>query len=99
MERNGRKTSEVRGDINLLSLDFYVLLALSSQLSVFLKLCIMNTLVHFLLCQSCRSLRNISWVARLSLSWLDQKILSRLAEYDDVSRTPFQPCLESGPQS
>ena len=34
---------------------------LSSQLSVFSKLCIMNTLLHFLLLfQLCRSLRNIS---------------------------------------
>ena len=41
---------------------FYVLPALPSQLSVFLKFCIMNTLLHFLLliCQSCRSLRNES---------------------------------------
>ena len=38
----------------------YVFLALSSQLSVFLKLCIMNILLYFLLCQSCRSFRNVS---------------------------------------
>jgi len=44
------------GDANLLLLNFYVLPALSSQLSVFSKLCIMNTLLYFLLllCQSCR---------------------------------------------
>jgi len=42
-----RKTREVGGDANLVSLNFCVLLALSSQLSVFSKLCIMNTLVHF----------------------------------------------------
>ena len=42
--------------------NFCVLLALSSHLSVFSKLCIMNTPVHFLLlCQSCRSLRNVSF--------------------------------------
>jgi len=35
-------------------------LALFYQLSVFLMLCIMNTLLHFLLCQSCLSLRNVS---------------------------------------
>ena len=37
--------------------------ALSSQLSVLSKLCIMNTLLHFLLLryQSCRSLRNVSF--------------------------------------
>ena len=41
----------------------YVLPALSFQLSVFSKFCIMNTLLHFLLlCQSCRSLRNVSLI-------------------------------------
>jgi len=45
----GRKIREVGGDVNLLSLNFYVLLALSSQLSVFLKLCIINKFLHFLL--------------------------------------------------
>ena len=41
--------------------NFYELPALSSQLSVFSKLCIMNTLLHFLLLlfQLCRSLRSI----------------------------------------
>jgi len=41
--------------------NFCVLPALSSHLSVFSKLCIMNTPLHFLLllCQSCRSLRNV----------------------------------------
>ena len=53
-------TREVRCDASLLSLNFYLLLALSSQLSVFLKLCIMKILLHFLLCQPCRGLRNIS---------------------------------------
>ena len=49
------------GDANLLLPNFYVLPALSSQLSVFSKLCIMNILLHFLflLFQLCRSLRNI----------------------------------------
>jgi len=60
MQRNGRKIREVGGDANLLSLDVYVLPSLLSQLSVFLKLCIMNTLLHFLLRQSCHSLRNVS---------------------------------------
>jgi len=43
--------------------NFYVLSALSSQLLVFSKLYIMNILVHFLLllCQSCRSLRKVSF--------------------------------------
>jgi len=39
--------------------NFYVLPALSSQLSVFSKLCIMHTLLHFLLFQLCRCPRNI----------------------------------------
>jgi len=56
-----------RGYANLLSPNFYVLRVLSSQLSVFLMLCIMNTLLHFLLllCQLCRSLRNVSLGGRI----------------------------------
>jgi len=51
------------GDANLLLPNFCVLPAFSSHLSVFSKLCIMNTPLHFLLllCQSCRSLRNASF--------------------------------------
>jgi len=47
--------------------NFYVLPALSSQFSVFSKLCIMNTLLHFLLLlfQLCRSLRNIPLGGRI----------------------------------
>jgi len=47
------------GNANLLLPNFYVLPALSSHLSVLSKLCIMNTLLHYLLllCQSCRRLR------------------------------------------
>jgi len=56
----GRKTRKVWGDAKLLSLNFYVLLTFSSQLTVFSKLCVMNTLLHFLSCRSCRSLRNVS---------------------------------------
>ena len=50
------------GNANLLLHNFYVLPAVSSQLSVFSKLCMMNTLLHFLLLllQLCCSLRNIS---------------------------------------
>jgi len=50
------------GDASLLLPNFYVLPALSSHLSVFSNLCIMNTLLHFLLLliQLCCSLRNIS---------------------------------------
>jgi len=59
-EKWGEKISG--DDANLLLLNFYVLPALSSQLSVFSKLCVVNTLLHFLLllCQSCRSLRNVA---------------------------------------
>ena len=46
MQRNRTQTREVGGDANLLSFNFYVLLGLSSQLSVFLKLCITNTHLH-----------------------------------------------------
>jgi len=55
------------GDANLLLPNFYVLPAVSSQLSVFSKLCIMNTLLHFLLLllQLCRNLRNISLGGRI----------------------------------
>jgi len=51
------------GDANLLLPNFGVLPALSSNLSVFSKLCIMNTPLHLrlLLCQSRRSLRNVSF--------------------------------------
>jgi len=44
-----------------------VLPALSSQLSVFSKLCVMNTLLHFLLLlfQLCRCLRNMSLGGRI----------------------------------
>jgi len=54
-------------DASLLLPNFRVLLALSSQLSVFSKLRIMNTLLHFLflLFQLCRSLRNISLGGRI----------------------------------
>ena len=55
------------GDASILLLNFYVLPALSSQLSVFSKLCIMNTLLHFLLllCQSCHCLRSVSFCGRI----------------------------------
>jgi len=61
MQRNwARKRSG--GDANLLLPNFFVLPALSSQLSVFSKLCIMNTLLHslLLLFQLRRNLRNVS---------------------------------------
>jgi len=51
-------TREMPGDATLLSLNLYVLPALSSQLSMFSTLCMMYSPVHFLLCQSCRNLRN-----------------------------------------
>ena len=65
MQRNGAR-KQSGGDGNMLLHNFYVLPALSSQLSVFSKLCIMNTLLHFLLLfQLCRSLRNISLGGRI----------------------------------
>jgi len=45
------KTKEVRRDGSLLLLNCYVSLALPPQLSVFLMLCIINTILHFLICQ------------------------------------------------
>jgi len=44
MQRNVARNYRSGGDANLLLPKFYVLPALSSQLSVFSKLCIMNTL-------------------------------------------------------
>jgi len=89
------KTREMGCDANLLSL--YVLLALSSQLSVILKLCITNILVHFLLSQLCRSLRNVSLgcphipsvdlIKKSYHGWLGMMV---------SSESPlFQPCLGS----
>jgi len=67
MQRNGAHKYRSGGDANLLLPNFYVLPALSSQLSVFSRLCIMNTLLHFLLllCQSCGGVRNISLSGRI----------------------------------
>jgi len=54
------------GNAKLLLTNLYVLPALSSQLSVFSKLCIMNTLLHFhLLFQLFCSLRNIPLGGRI----------------------------------
>jgi len=55
----GRENKEVREMPTWCGLTF-VLPTVSSHLSVFSKLCIMNTLLRFLslLCQSCRTLRN-----------------------------------------
>jgi len=69
MVNAGSKIREVGGDANLLSINFYMLLALSSQLSVLSKLCIMNTLLHF----SVMSIMTVvtgtyPWVARISPS-------------------------------
>jgi len=59
----GRNIREVGGDANLLSLNFYVLLALCSQLSVRLNLCISNALLHF--CYVCHAVVSemYPWVA------------------------------------
>jgi len=54
-------------DASFLLPNFFELPALSSQFSVFSKLCIMNIFLHFLvlLCQSCCSLRNVSLGGRI----------------------------------
>jgi len=91
------KTREVDGDASLLSLKLYVLLAVSSHLSVLLKLCIMNTLLHFLLCQLCGSLtfrnkslggQHIIFPGLIKRSYHDW--LSIMTSSED---SPFQPCL------
>jgi len=62
MQRKGARKWRSGDDANLLLPYFYKLPALFSQLSVFSKLCIMNTFLQclLLLCQSSRSLRNVS---------------------------------------
>jgi len=68
MQRDGARKQRIGDDAKLLLPNFYMLPALSSsQLSVFSRLCFMNTLLYFLLllCQSCRSLRNVSWGGRI----------------------------------
>jgi len=84
------------GDASLLWLNFNVLLALSSQLSVFSKLCIMNTPLHFLLPYVSHAVVSVTylWWPAYPLPSIDQKVLSRLAEYGEVIRwPPFKPCL------
>jgi len=63
----GRENKKSGAIPTLLLPNLYVSLALSSQLSVFSKLCIMNILLHFLLRlrQLCRSLRNVSLSGRI----------------------------------
>jgi len=71
-----------------------MLLVLSSQHSVFSKLYIMNTFGIFCYVSYAVVSGTHSWVGRISLPGLDQKLLSRLAEYGDVIRGhTFQPCL------
>ena len=94
----GRKTREVEGDANSLSLNFYVLLALSSQLSVFLRSCIMNTLLHFLSRQSCRSLGNVCLDGRhIPFLGLIKRSYHGWLSMMTSSDGPFQPCL--GPRT
>jgi len=87
MQKNGARKQRSGDDANLLFPNFRMLTTLSSQLSVFSKLCIMNTLLNFLLlsCQSCRRLKNYPWWPYLRL---EQKCLSRLAEYGVVIKGP-----------
>jgi len=62
----GRENTRSGDDANFQLTNFYVLTALFSHLSVFSKLRIMNTLLHFLLlCQSGRSLRNVYFCGRI----------------------------------
>ena len=77
--------------------NFCVLPALSSHLSVFSKLCIMNTSLHFLLllCQSCCSLRNISFgsgILGLTKSayhgWLSMTTSSEGPRFQVLPRAP-----------
>jgi len=74
------------GAANLLSLNFYELLAFYSQLSVFLKLsfCIFCNVSHAVVSGT------YSWWPAYPLRRLDQKVLSRLTEYGNVIiRSPF----------
>jgi len=61
------KTRKVGVDASLLWLNIYVLLALSSQLSVFSKLCVMNTLAFFVVSHAVVS-GTYPWVTRISPS-------------------------------
>jgi len=89
-----RKTREVRVDANFLSLNFYVLLAVSSQLSMFLKLCHEHLCALSVMSVMSWSQERILGSSAYPLARLNQKVLSRLAEYDDVIiGPPFQPCL------
>jgi len=74
--------------------NFYVLPALCSQLLVFSRLCIMNTLLHFLLLlfQLCHSLRNIS----LGISGKSKVIITVGWVWWRHQRAPFF-SLASGP--
>jgi len=93
MQRNGARNWRRGGDANLLSPYFYVLPALSSQLSVFSKLCIMNTRLHFLLLlfQLCRSLRNIPLSGRILGK--SKVIIAVGWVWWRHQRAPFQSCL------
>ena len=68
MQRNGAWKWKVKAMPTWLLPNFCVLPALSSHLSVFSKLCIMNTPLHFLLllCQSCPSPRNVPFRGHIS---------------------------------
>jgi len=68
MSINGARKCRSGDDTNLLLPNFYVFPALSSQRSVFSKLCSMKTLLHFFLlqCQSCCSLRKVFLCGRIS---------------------------------
>jgi len=84
------------GDATLPLPNFCVLPALSSPLSVFSKLCIMNTPLYFLLllCQSCRSLRNASFGGHI-LGLIKSAYHGWLCMMMSSEIPPFKSCLGS----
>ena len=75
--------------------NFYVLPALSSQHSVFSKLCIINTLLHFLLlCQLCPILRNEFFGGRI-LGFIKSDYHDRMSMMTSLEGSLFS--LASGP--
>jgi len=91
-----RKTRQVGGIAKFLSFNFYLLLALSSQLSVLWKLRIMSTFVRFYYVSHVVVSGTYLWWSPYSLPRLDQKVLPRFDEYDDVITVPLF-SLVSGP--
>jgi len=98
MTVNAKKCQRSWVNANLLSLSIYVLLALSSQFSVFLRLCIMNTFAFSVMSVIPQSQeRTLGWSA-YPFPRLDQNVLSRLAEYNDYMRGPLFSAFPRTPQ-